>query len=128
MLRIQSLPYSCDFNKALPGTSVLINDAAKIQVLSLDPKIKGNQNFMISSHGPEGILWDDAIEIAKNNFPEEVEEGVLKLGGTQLTKKLLIDSSRTENVFGSKLAGYEEQVKSVLRHYLDLSKLEQVKE
>jgi hypothetical protein len=108
--------------QARPGNSVYVNDVAKIQVMSLDPKIKGNQNFVISGHGLEGIIWDDAIEIAKKNFPEAVEKGVLKLGGTQPTKKLLLDSSRTEEVLGFKLAGYEEQVKSVLGHYLELLK------
>lgn len=109
-------------DQALPGNSVHVNDVARIQVLALDPKIKGNQNFMISSQGPEGTVWDEAIEIAERNFPEALGKGVLKLGGTQPTKKLLIDSSRTEEVFGFKLAGYEEQVKSVLGHYLELVK------
>jgi hypothetical protein len=109
-------------DQALPGNSVHVNDVAKIQVMALDPKIQGNQNFMISSQGPEGTVWDDAIEIAKRNFPDAVEKGLLKLGGTQPSKRLLLDSSRTEEVFGFKLAEYEEQVKSVLGHYLEIAK------
>jgi nucleoside-diphosphate-sugar epimerase len=110
-------------NKAsdpLAGTTVFVNDVAKVQVLALNPKIEGNQNFMLSSEGVNGVKWDDAIEIVRRNFPEEVKKGVFKLDGTQPTTELKIDSARTEEVFGFKLASFEEQVKSIVGHYLEL--------
>lgn len=105
----------------LPGGTVYIDDVAKIEVLSLNQKINGNQGFLLSSHGLEGTTWNDTIEIVKKNFPQEVTNGLFKLDGMQPAKKLKIDSSRTEDVFGFKLASYEEQVKSVIEHYIELA-------
>ena len=48
------------------------------------------------------------------------EKGVLPLGGKQPTKKVRLDASRTEEVFGIRFEGYETQVKSVAKHYLEL--------
>jgi len=105
---------------ANPGTTVFLDDVAKIEVLALDPKIPGGQNFLISSGGLRGTTWNDSIDIVKRNFPEEVAKGVWPLDGDQPTKRTKVDSSRTEEVFGFKLADYETQVKSVVAHYLEL--------
>jgi nucleoside-diphosphate-sugar epimerase len=103
-----------------PSTTVFVDDVAKIQVLALDPKIPGGQNFLVSSGGVEGTTWNDSIDIVRRNFPEEVARGVWPLDGDQPTKSTKVDSSRTEEVFGFKLAGYETQIKSVVKHYLEL--------
>lgn len=105
-----------------PSTTVFIDDVAKIEVLSLDPKIPGGQNFLVSSGGVKGTTWNDSIDIVKRNFPEEVARGVWPLDGSQPTKSTKVDSSRTEEVFGFKLADFETQVKSVVEHYLELSR------
>jgi nucleoside-diphosphate-sugar epimerase len=102
------------------STTVFVDDVAKIEVLALDPKIPGGQNFLISSGGLRGTTWNDSIDIVKRNFPEEVAKGVWPLDGDQPTKRTKVDSSRTEEVFGFKLADYETQVKSVVAHYLEL--------
>lgn len=104
-----------------PGASVHVNDVAKVHVLALDPKIVpfgSSENFITSSGGLEGTTWDDAIEIVKKNFPEQK---TFNLSGTQMTRTLKIDSSRTEEVFGIKFQGYEEQVTSVVKHYLEVT-------
>ncbi len=105
---------------ANPSTTVFVDDVAKIEVLALDPKIPGGQSFLVSSGGTYGTTWNDSIDIVKRNFPEAVTTGVLQLDGDQPTKRTKVDSSRTEAVFGFKLADYETQVKSVVTHYLEL--------
>ena len=104
----------------LPGTMIHVEDVAKIHILALDSKVKGNQNLMASSGGVEGQTWAEAIEIVKKHFPEEVKDGRLPADGFQPTKKLRLDSSKTEKELGIKFQPYESQVKSVTRHYLEL--------
>ena len=105
---------------ATPSTSVFLDDVALVHVKALDPKVAGNQGFLVSSDGLEGTNWSDAKEIVARNFPKQVEEGVLPNNGSSITKKLRLDSSKTEETFGIKLQPYETQVLSVTRHYLEL--------
>ncbi|KAH8811362.1 hypothetical protein F5884DRAFT_876580 [Xylogone sp. PMI_703] len=104
------------------GVSVLVDDLAKIHVLALNPKIEGNQAFVTSSNGIDGMVWDDIFEIVKKYFPEAVADGRLSLTGGQPTHPVRLDSRKTEDTFGIKLASYEEQVKSVVGQYLGLLK------
>ena len=105
---------------ANPSTTVYVNDVAEIEVRALNPKVAGNQNFLVSSGGIKGTTWNDVVEITRRNFPEAVKRNVFPLDGSQPTKSTKVDSSRTEEVFGIKLADYETQVKSVVGHYLAL--------
>lgn len=89
-------------------------------MLALDSKVKGGQNFRMISGGVAGNKWADSIEIVKKRFPEAVQDGRVPADGTQPTKKLLVDTSRTEKVLGIKFRSYEEQVVSVTEHYLEL--------
>ncbi|KAK9364721.1 hypothetical protein V1509DRAFT_586727 [Lipomyces kononenkoae] len=105
---------------AFPGTTVYLNDVAAVHVKALDPQIPGNQDFVATSGGIDGIVHKDAIDIVKNNFPDAISQGILPLNGVQPTLTLKIDASRTEKVFGLKFSGLETQVKSITQHYLDL--------
>ena len=106
---------------AVPSTSVHVQDVARLHVESLDPKIEGNQSFLAVSEGERGTRWEDAIEIVNRNFPEAVKKGILPNNGTAASKRTKVDSTRTEKVFGWKFQSYEEQVKSVVKQYLELS-------
>jgi nucleoside-diphosphate-sugar epimerase len=105
---------------AVPGTSILVDDVARLHVEALDPRIPGNQSFLAVSEGERGTVWEDAIEIVNRNFPEAVKMGVLPNSGAAATKRTKIDSSRTEKVFGWKFSSYEDQVKSVVKQYLGM--------
>jgi len=109
-----------DAKLARPGTTVHLDDVARVHVLALDPKIPGNQSFFLNSEGLKGTIWEDAIDIVASNFPEAVKKGVLPNNGKAPTKSTKIDARRTEEVFGFKFKSYEEQVLSVTRHYLEL--------
>lgn len=104
-----------------PGTSVHLNDVALIHVLAMEKQVPA-QDYVVSGEGVKGTVWSDALDYVKKHFPEEVKNGVLPLGGKALTKKVKVDSSKTEEAFNMKLKGYEEQVLSVTRHYLKLVK------
>lgn len=102
-----------------PSTSVHVNDIAKMHVLALDPKVPAGEMFIGVSEN-SNTHWEDAIEIAKKSFPDAVAKGIFPLGGANETKRLIIDNSYTKRVLGIEFASYEEQVKSVAQHYIDL--------
>lgn len=99
------------------GNAVLGEDVARVHVASLDPKIKGNQAFIPSTP----IVYEDAIDVVRSRFPEDVKAGRLSVDGKQPTLKMNIDSSKTQEILGFKFAQYEKAVIQVAQQYLDLS-------
>ncbi|KAL7785908.1 hypothetical protein V8C37DRAFT_419752 [Trichoderma ceciliae] len=104
------------------GSSVLVDDAAQLHVAALDPRIPGNQAFMATADGVDGMVWEDGITIIKEQFPEAVAQGLLKTTGKQPTIVVRVDAKKTEETFGIQLAGYEQQVKSLVTQYLEVTK------
>ncbi|KAM0261236.1 hypothetical protein ACHAPA_009872 [Fusarium lateritium] len=102
------------------GVSVHVNDVARVHIDALDPAIQGNRNYLCSSGGLEGTVWEDAKEIVRRNFPKAVADGIFPLEGSQPSRPIRLDSSDTEEVFGWRFASFEEQVKSIAEHYLEL--------
>ena len=109
-------------NASNPTTGAMnhVDDVAKVHILSLNPKVEGNQSFGVQAGGTEGTIWDDGIEIVKRRFPEAVKDGRLPANGSQPTKKLRYDTSRTERVLGIKFQSFEDALVSVTEHYLEL--------
>lgn len=73
------------------------DDVAKVHVLALNPKVEGNQNFVIMSGGVEGKPLSDSVHIFKKQFPEAVR---LPVSGSQPTKRLGFYTSRTKKALG----------------------------
>ncbi|KAL8839134.1 MAG: hypothetical protein Q9205_004333 [Flavoplaca limonia] len=109
----EGMPFPC------PGTTVHIDDVANVHIAALDPKIEGNQDFILDAGGLEGIKWDDAKEIVKRRFPEAVEKGLLPLQGSSATRDSKVDGSKAERVFGLKYKDFEEQIVSIVGQYLE---------
>lgn len=107
-----------------PGNTIHVADTALAHVKALEPQVPSGQSLFTSSGGLEGTTWGDAIEIVKKHFPKAVESGVLPNNGSTPTKKTIIDSSATEKLLGMKFKSYEEQVVSVVEHYLELRGVE----
>jgi nucleoside-diphosphate-sugar epimerase len=105
---------------AVPSTSILVDDVARLHVEALDPRISGNQSFLAVSGGERGTVWEDAIAIVNRLYPQAVKKGILPNNGKAATKRTRVDASRTEKVFGWKFSSYEEQVKSVVNQYLGM--------
>ncbi|KAL6798098.1 NAD(P)-binding protein [Trichoderma sp. SZMC 28012] len=104
------------------SNSVLVDDAAQIHVLALDPKIPGNQAFVAAGDGIDGMVWENGLKVIQESFPEAISQGILKTTGKQPTLTIRLDAKKTEETFGIKLAGFDEQVKSLVNQYLEVAK------
>ena len=97
-----------------------VNDVARVHVSSLDPKIAGNQSFILSNSGEEGQSWDDVFPIVEKNYPEEVKKGIFKDNGAWTAGPVKTENKKTEESFGFQHATLEECVKSICDHYLEI--------
>ncbi|CAN8104624.1 unnamed protein product [Discula destructiva] len=98
------------------GNAVLGEDVARMHVLSLDPKVKGNQAFIAS----KPIVYEHAIDVISTKYPEDIKAGRLSVEGKQPTLKMNINTSKTREALGIKFAPYEELVTQVAQQYLEL--------
>ncbi|KAH6608428.1 hypothetical protein Trco_001774 [Trichoderma cornu-damae] len=106
----------------IPSSPVHLDDVARLHVLSLDAKVEGNQDFLIGSHSLEPLDWRESIDIVKKHFPQAVADGLFKFEAVEqlVTLKSQVDSTKAEKLFGFKAKTFEEQVVSVVGHYLEL--------
>lgn len=72
------------------GNAVYGPDVAKAHVLALEPRVKGNQSFVLNTM----MNWEDAITIAKKYYPEAFAAGKLREDGKQPTMALKWDPSK----------------------------------
>ncbi|KAL7942604.1 hypothetical protein V8C42DRAFT_148773 [Trichoderma barbatum] len=107
----------------IPGGPVHLDDVARLHVLVLDPKVEGNQDFLAASHPLEPLEWSDSAKIIREKFPQAAADGVFKLETVEkvVTLQTQVDSTKAEKFFGFKFKRFEEQVESVVSHYLELS-------
>jgi nucleoside-diphosphate-sugar epimerase len=104
---------------------VHVDDVALAHVLALDPKIQGNQSFLLASSGQDNMQWNDAKEFVKKHFPDAVQKGLLPNNGSAPTSSGKADNSKTKQLLGIDLQGYETMVISVIGHYLEVLKMEE---
>ncbi|KAJ2981481.1 hypothetical protein NQ176_g1994 [Zarea fungicola] len=107
----------------LPGSVVHVDDVAKMHVLSLDPKIKGVEDFLASAHPEEGIQWADAFDIIKKHYPEQCKAGIFKVGDDVPRPPTVISrvaNAKASEAFDLTFKTFEEQVTSVAEHFLEL--------
>ena len=90
---------------------------ARIHVESLDEKkVVGSKSFLLDA-GP--MTFDDALEVAKKEFPEAVKSGILPLGGHLPATFQILDTSDTVKTFG-KMYTYPEAAKEIIGQYVEL--------
>ncbi|KAJ6082811.1 hypothetical protein N7467_006946 [Penicillium canescens] len=106
----------------LMGNVSFVDDVARVHVSALDPNIEGNQAFVVTSDGLDGAQWEDAIETVRKHFPDALSDGRLKSNGKQRTVVVRVDAAKTEKTFGIRLTSFEDQVKSLVSQYLDVTK------
>lgn len=109
---------------ATPSTSVHLDDVAVAHVNALDPSIPSGSCLIAQSEGLQGTIWSNAIEIVQRRFPQAVTKGILPNNGLAPTKQTKIDASETARLLGIEFKSYEEQVVSVVEHYLELKGVE----
>lgn len=103
-----------------PSSSVHLVDVAQAHVAALNPQIEGNQGFILSSGGLRGTHWEECLDVVAKNFQDAVQSGVLSNDGKIATLPVKIDASNTEKTLGIRFRPFDEQVKSVVGHYLEL--------
>lgn len=105
-----------------PGISVHLDDVAMIHVKSLEESIVGNQDFLITSQQPNGTEWAKAFSIVKTAYPNECADGLFKIHteSRPATSSLRMSSAKAEKTFNIKFKSFEDQVISVMDHYLEL--------
>ena len=103
----------------LPGCSAHNEDIARLHVEALHARIPAG-SYQAATNGADGIRWEEVNEIVGRLFPEAVQEGLLPNSGRSKTLACHSNMSKTEKTFGWTFQGFERQVESVVRHYLDL--------
>ncbi len=106
-----------------PSLSVHVDDIAKMHVLALSPKVPGNSLF-IGVSDDSNTRWEDSFDIVQKYFSEAVKSGTFPLTGENPTLKVNFDNSWTKKTLGMEFVGYEDQVRSVAEHYLELKRQE----
>lgn len=106
-----------------PGTSVHVDDVAFMHVKALDPKVPAG-SYVGNSDGYAGTVWQNATRIVAEHFPLAVSKGIVPNDGLQPTRRLRVDARKTEEIMGFRFLSYEEQVKSVVAHYIELKGVE----
>jgi nucleoside-diphosphate-sugar epimerase len=104
----------------VPGASIHVNDVSLVHVRALDPKVPGNQGYIAASGGLEGTMWEKSLDIVAKDFASAVKDGRLANNGKIASLPVKIDEEASEKVLGIKYRGFEEQVRSVVEHYLEL--------
>ena len=112
---------------AAPTQHNYVNDTAKAHVVALDPKVAGNQAFILSSDATDGMQWNDSQKIAEKHFPDAFQKGVFTKSVSLGSFDVPLDNSKTEKILGIKISSYETAAKSVLGHYLELLEEEKKK-
>ncbi|KAJ6787345.1 hypothetical protein PWT90_06344 [Aphanocladium album] len=106
----------------MSGGSVHIDDVAKLHVMALDASVSSNELFLASN--PVSIEWAESFDIVKRRYPDEYAAGLFKFDSSTKPESgpAHIDSSKATKTFGIQFKSFEEQVTSVVDHYLELVK------
>lgn len=121
---LMRMPHGLDSPVPVTSPTVHLHDVAFAHVRALDHSIPSG-TYALNSNWQVGTSFDDTAEIVGREFPEAVEKGILKNTGKLKTLPLTFDASKTEEIFGLRFKDYDEQVKSVVGHWLELYKAEQ---
>lgn len=108
----------------LSGASVHVDDVARMHVLALDPKVAGNQDFLAAAAEPGSVDAARSFEIVKRRYPGEYADGVFKFDGgaePSATGARVVDGTKATRVLGVQYKTFEEQVVSVVDHFLELT-------
>ncbi|KAF2093642.1 NAD dependent epimerase/dehydratase [Rhizodiscina lignyota] len=99
------------------GATVHNEDVAMAHVRALDWDVPSNRSYVLSqpSH------WNDVQTVVERDFPD----APLPKSGEVNTVKMEVDTSETEWAFKFKFTGFDEQVRSVVGHFLELRKRHQ---
>lgn len=106
----------------LPNFTVHVDDVATLHVQALHSKIPGNQDYLAASPNPGRRTWADSFEIIQLFYPQQFADGVFKFHSTlpHTTLSADLDCKKAIETFGLKFKSLEDQIVSVVDHYLEL--------
>lgn len=114
---IMSIAMGKKFQHSTMGVTVDLEDVARVHVQALDmDKVPGNSSYILS----QSTEWEEVTEIVGKCFPDAVKKGILPNTGDGMSHPIFVDAGKTEEVFGVRFRGLEEQVRSVVGHYLEV--------
>ncbi|OAA50336.1 reductase [Metarhizium rileyi] len=107
----------------LNGTGVHVDDVARMHVLALNPEVPGNQDFLAAGPNFGAVDWAESFAIVKRRFPKQCADGVFKFEGIAkpVTTIARVDNAKASRVLGMEFKTYEEQVVSIVDHFLELT-------
>jgi nucleoside-diphosphate-sugar epimerase len=100
------------------GATVHVDDAARAHLDALKLSVPGNRDYILSSDAPDGVSWEDAQNYVRRFFPDAVENGKLKMGGSMRARIWRLDTQETEKEFGWKFVSFNETLKELVEQYL----------
>jgi len=108
-----------------PNASITthVADTALLHIKALEPRVPSNSLWLAVGDIEEGTTWNDALKIAVKRYPNAIKAGVFPNGGDQPTIRTKVDNIRTKKFFAMEFKGFQEQVTSVLDHFLELKGL-----
>jgi hypothetical protein len=98
-----------------------VDETARLHVLALDSSVPGNQSFIASSTGEDGMDFNNVRAIVNEYYGGAVEAGIFPNTGSYRNVVARVDNKETVDVFGLKFADFVGPVISVLDHYLEIS-------
>jgi len=104
------------------GCAVHVRDVGRICVGACDEQVvKVEQGTIRGFMAGRPVVWNEAVKIVEREFGKEVEAGTLSAKGDQPTNDMPVDGSESEKVFGFTWESWEEMVKGVVGHYVEVS-------
>lgn len=111
------------------GASVHLDDIAEMHLRALTVDTQGGKyvDFLGCCTDSQTVQWTDAYEIVKRRYPQAVEAGLVKFVDAENAATLPnpISNKRAREVMGIQFKSYEEQVVSVMDHFLELVQAKQ---
>ena len=115
MIQLAGLPSPGPFL----GATIHIDDVVRTHLDVLDERFKGHDSFILSSNSPDGTVYSDALQFAKDKYPDLSTKYSLPMNGTLPTVPLRLDASKAEQAFG-KFKPFEAQVLDLVAQYVAL--------
>jgi nucleoside-diphosphate-sugar epimerase len=97
-----------------------VDDVARAHVDAIKSSIPGNADYTLTIQSPEGVEWDDMIDVAKRHFPDRVGTKEMPLGGSLPSTRWRVESRDTEKAFGWTLRTFELSARDMIAQYLRL--------
>jgi nucleoside-diphosphate-sugar epimerase len=106
------------FHDSIAGATVHVEDVAQAHVSALNTwLVPGDRSYILS----RAMQWEDVASYVTRLYPWAVQKRLLLLGGGHIrSHPVPIDASESELMLGIRFRGLEEQVRSVVGHFLEV--------